>query len=110
MTTDPEESLGFGRASLGASGVGGFVIALLCQPSVAVSLVAYALRLICFPGRDQVVRWRIQTAYGSQVYASRGRRKSVYALGEDLLEFGKWCRDLGRYRTIDCNTATFRRG
>ncbi len=61
--------------------------------AVLVSLARYAFRLLRFGGAREILRWRAHTAYGSEKWPG----------AEDVFEFGRWCLDVGRYRTMDCS-------
>lgn len=89
MTADPNIRRKAGSYAVGSPKL----FSVPAGPSTALALFAYALRLLRSKGRREVVRWRIYSAYGE----SGGVRL------DDLVQFGKWCRDVGRYRTMECN-------
>ncbi len=66
---------------------------VIVTAAVMISLARYSFRLLRFGGAGEILGWRAHTAYGFK------RWPEV----RDVFEFGRWCIDVGRYRTMDCS-------
>jgi hypothetical protein len=61
-------------------------------------LSLYLSRLARARSRMRILKWRLHTAHGAV-----SGRPAPFSLSE-ALEFGEWCWEMRRYRTIECKT------